>query len=129
MKKFLFVPFLFLGGYIFAATPVAIYPGLPESNYAVTHSTVAISSTTVSTDAAVYGYRAVYLANLSSASTIYYSMDGTTTTLTTVGWPIYPRTPGFPVRVEKIEYNGVISYRLGAGSVGSIDVTKKIIRK
>ena len=69
-KKLLFIPILFCAAWLQAGDIVSPLKGNPESWYDVTHSTVAISSQTVSTDVAVPGYRAVYIYNLSTASTI-----------------------------------------------------------
>lgn len=135
MKKFISISFLLLAlcaSRAFAGDIVSPLKGQPESWYDVTHSTVAISSTSVSSDAAVQGYRAVYIYNLSITATIYYTLSSSTTTpnVTSLGWPIYPwRWPNTANPIpEKIEYNGQINYRLAAG-VASIDVTKKTIRK
>lgn len=135
MKKFLIISIFaaaFFAGSAFAGDVVSPLKGQPESWYDVTHSTVAVSSQTVSTDAAVQGYRAVYIYNLSSAATIYYYLGtpASTTTVTSLGWPIFPwRTTNVYPQAEKIEYNGLISYRAAPGSTGSIDVSKKTIRK
>lgn len=135
MKKILFFSILIASPFfrLFAGDIVSPLKGQPESWYDVTHSTVAISSGAVTSDAAVMGYRAVYLYNLSNTTTIYYTLSSSTNTpnVTALGWPIFPwRTPtGAGPIPEKIEYNGQINYRLAGGSVGSIDVTKKTIRK
>lgn len=131
MKKFLFIPLLLICGLASAGDIVSPLKGNPDSFYDVAHSTVAISSTTVTTDVAVVGYRAVYIYNLSTVSTAYYYLGAvaSTTTVTTNGWPIFPwRGTSNPIP-EKIEYNGLISYRLIPGSTSSIDVTKKVLRR
>ena len=133
MKKFLafsiFASSLFYGS-AFAGDIVSPLKGNPESWYDVTHSTVAISSQTSTSDASVIGYRAIYLTNLNAATTIYYTLNGSSTNITTIGWPVYPRpsTSVYPA-TEKIEYNGTIYYRLAPGAVGSVDIIKKTIRK
>lgn len=132
MKKLLFISILFAAVVnARAGEPVSNFSGPPESAYNVSHSTVAISSQTVSSDAAVQGYRATYLFNLSATTTIFYTLSSSTQNVVETGWPIFPwRTPtGANPIPEKIEYNGQINYRLGAGAVGSMDVTKKTIRK
>lgn len=136
MKKFLSISIFLLASLVakvHAGDIVSPLKGQPESLYDVTHSTVAISSNTVSTDAAVPGYRAVYIYNLSPATTIFYFLGtpASTTTVNTIGWPIFPwRTPTAAGPIpEKIEYNGLISYRLAGGAVSTMDVTKKTIRK
>lgn len=125
MRKLLLALGLWLGAGLAAAVePVSIIPWLPESTYDVTQSTVAISSQTVSWDAAVSGYRTVHIANLSATATLYYRVDGSTASTGLVGYPILPSTLG------QIESNAMIGYQLGASAtVGSIDVRKKVIRK
>lgn len=133
MKRLIFLPILFVSAYLQAAELVYTRNGSPESVYDVTHSTVAVSSPTVSTDAAVNGYRAVYIYNLNPTTTIYYYLGtpASAATVTSIGYPIFPYrgvNTGYP-REEKIESSGLINYRLAPGSTGSIDVTKKTIRK
>lgn len=133
MKKWLFM-FLFsiTGSVAIGVSAELVYTrnGQPESDYVVTHSTVAISSQTVSTDASVSGYRAVYILNIHPTTTVYYTLSTSTQNVNTLGWPIYPyRSATTPPIPEKIEYNGQINYRLAAGSVGSLDVIKKVIQK
>jgi hypothetical protein len=126
MKKFLLIAAIVAGFYavpVFAADPVAIVPGLPESNYAVTQSSVAVSSNTTTTDAAVSGYRSTCIGNTSTGSTVYYRIDGSTQNVAVVGYPIFPLTN------HCVEYNGKIGWQLGAGTVASIDARKKVIRK
>lgn len=133
MKKFLSISIFLLAAFIVnahAGDVVSPLKGQPESWYDVTHSTVAISSQTVSSDVAVSGYRAVYLYNLNTTTTIYYKLSTSTQSVTTLGWPIFPyRSTTIYPQAEKIEYNGQINYQAAPGAVGSIDVTKKTIRK
>lgn len=131
MKKLIYAFIFLASGYAYAGDIVSPLKGQPESWYDVTHSTVAVSSQTVSSDASVVGYRAVYLYNFNNSTTIYYTLSSSTQNVTTLGWPILPwRTQSAAAPIpEKIEYNGQINYRLAPGAVGSVDVTKKTIRK
>lgn len=122
MKRLLMAVIFLFGSTAYAVETVTSKSGRPESAYSVAHSTVSISSFTVSSDAASVGYRSIWLNNLSTSATIYYRIDGSTNYITTVGWPIYPGEQG------NIEYNGVINYLLGAGSAATTFI-KKVIRK
>lgn len=124
MKKVFLLAVVLLGAtWARAVEPVSVIPWLPESTYTISQSTVSISSTTISWDSAVSGYRAVYLSNITGATTIYYRIDGTTTNVAAIGWPILPGQEG------KIESNGLIGYQLSSGTVSALDVRKKVIRK
>lgn len=113
MKKFLFM--LLLCGcvrHVYAMEPVTVRMGQPDSTYEVSQTTITIASTTVTTIAAVSGYREVHISNLANAgTTIYYRIDGSTASIPTVGFPIAPTE-----RDHKIESNAVISLQLAAGS-------------
>lgn len=138
MKKFLAFSIFassLLYGSAFAGDIVSPLKGNPESWYDVTHSTVAVSSQTVSSDSLVNAasttYRCVYIYNLSPSVTVYYTLSTSTQNVTVIGWPIFPwRTvTGAAPLPEKIEYNGQINYRAAPGAVGSVDIIKKTIRK
>ena len=125
MKKFLLTALILIGfsALARAGDPVSVM-AWPNSNYNISQSTMQISSTTVATIAADSGYRAVYISNLSNASTtIYYRIDGSTASIPTVGWPIPPSA-----LEAKIETDSVISLQLAAGAT-AIDVRRKIIKK
>lgn len=110
MKKSLaLISFLFLlSTVLYAASPVGVVPGLPESRYDYTNSTVSVSSHTLATFPAVNGYRAVTLA---ASTSFYYVADGTSSVSTI-------RTNGFPVLAntnETIESNQMIGVLLPPG--------------
>lgn len=97
-------------GSVFATQPVSIVHGLPESRYDYTNGTLSLSSFTVTTITATSGYRAVIIPNvLTSASTIYYRLDGSTTSIATEGFPI------LPTATATIETNQAISLLLEPG--------------
>ena len=121
MKKILmFVVILIAPVLIRAAQPVSVYPGLPESNYGITHSTILVS-VAVTTDTAVSGYREICTWNLSSSVTAYYKVDSTAT-ISLNGYPIPPLKEGC------LEYNGTIYWSLTSGA-SSIDLKRIIKRK
>ncbi len=126
MKKFLFM--LLLAGCvrsIQAMEPVTVRMGQPDSTYEVSQSTIALSSTTVTTIAAVSGYREVHISNFATTSTtIYYRIDGSTLSIPTVGFPIAPTE-----RDHKIESNAVISLQLGTGVSALSNIPTKTLRK
>lgn len=125
MKKLLaaFALALFLGPLrpAFAGEPV--FPiNFADSSYDIEHSTISISSTSVTTINAYEGFREVYVGDPATTVNIFYRLDGVATNVATVGWWI-PSAQG-----QKIETNGVISLQLGAGSA-SVVVRKIEIRK
>lgn len=126
MKKALFVSaFISIAwiGELKAIEPVSVIPWLPESTYTISQSTISVSSTSVTTIAAVSGYRSVHLSNLlNTSTTLYYRIDGSTVSIGTVGYPIAPGD-----KDHAIETNGVISLQLAVGS--SVGVFTKTIRK
>lgn len=103
-----------------AAAPVYV-DSKPTSDYKIVQDTVTISSTTVTTIAAVSGYRCVYLGDPLIGSTVYYRIDGSTRSVPTVGDWFVPSAKG------AIEYNGVINLQLGAG-VSSVVLRRKTLR-
>jgi hypothetical protein len=128
MKKFLFA--LFLCGLVraaYAMDPVTVRMGQPDSTWEISQSTITVSSATVTTIAAVTGYRVVHISNLaSSGTTIYYRIDGSTASIPTVGFPIAPTE-----RDHAIESNAVISLQLTSGAPGTTlnNVPTKTLRK
>lgn len=121
MKKFLLLIAVMLSPAIVkAAQPVSVYPGLPESNYGITHSTISVS-VAVTTDTAVSGYRQICATNLTPATTVYFKVDSTAT-ISLNGYPILPLKEGC------IEYNGLIYWSLATGA-SAIDLPRIIIRK
>lgn len=106
-----------------ATSPVSVVTGQPESRYDYTNTTASISSFTVTTIAAVSGYREVTIANLlTGANTVYYRVDGSTINLATVGIPILPAT------TERIESNQVI-HLIGEPLLAAKTVRYQIKRK
>lgn len=125
MKKFLFM--LLLVGCVHVAhamQPMTVRMGQPDSTYEVSQSTIALSSTSVTTVAAVTGYREYHISNLSMTTTIFYRIDGSTLNIPTVGFPIVPRESD-----HKIESNAVISLQLGSGVSALSNVPTKTLKK
>lgn len=78
----------------------------PDSSYTISNSTVAITSDTVKTFAAVQYYREVTLDNqIAGAVTTYYTLDGSTGAITirNIGLVILPGNKAV------IESNGVVN--------------------
>lgn len=111
---------------VHAAQPVAIVPGLPESRYDISQSSVSLSSFTVLTYGNVSGYRMISVANaftpLVGGTTIYYTVNGSTYTLTTLGYPIFPQ------QKEDIESNRAISLLADDGRT-AVQIRVKTTRK
>lgn len=110
-------------GQVRAIEPVSVIPWLPESTYDISQSTISISSSAVTTIAAVSGYRAVHVSNLTASTVLYYRIDGSTANIPTVGFPIPAATAD-----HTIESNGVISLQLAVGTT-TVIVPIKTIRK
>jgi len=89
-----------------ASEPVSIVPGLPESGYDITQSTVALSSFTVTSFAATSHFRQL---TLIAPTSFFYRLDGSTLSLTTVGFPVAANTK------ETIESNGAVKILLPVG--------------
>lgn len=113
---------IFLTAFIFvtcvrpthAVEPVSVIPWLPESRYDITNSTIAFSSTTVTTIAAVDGYRKIKIRDLTSTTSFFYRLDGSTQTITTTGFF------AGPTEVTEIETNQSISILLVSGVANKV---------
>jgi hypothetical protein len=125
MKKLICMSILLVAGSIVAKAgdPVSVTP-FPNSRYDIAHSTIAVSSNTVTTIAAVGGYRAAYIGQLGLAvgATIFYRIDGSTAAIPTVGSWILPGEE------EKIETDNAIHLQLGVNQ-SSITARLRQIRK
>lgn len=92
----------------FAAEPV--YPDAkPNSAYTMSHGTVSISSGTPTEIAAVSGYRTMYIGDPDVTKKVFYTLGGSSTTVTSVGWWFYPN------QGTTIEYNGITYLQLADG--------------
>lgn len=88
-----------------AAQPV--FPdSKPNSDYKNTQDTVVISSSAVTTIAAVSGFREIVMGDPSITTKVFYRIDGSTVNIPTVGWWFDPSVGG------DIEYNGAIYLQL-----------------
>lgn len=100
MKKFLLFAVLLAGAsFVKAGEPVFPIIGSPNSTYNFSQSTISFSSSTVTTIAAVTGYRKVDLLN---GTSFFYKVDGSTQGLATWGFPVAANT------ITSIESNKVI---------------------
>lgn len=125
MKKLIYTLLLLGAGVVTARAgdPVSV-SAFPNSRYDVSQSTISVSSTTVTTLAAVSGYRAAYIGQLglTSGATIFYRVDGSTDSIPTVGSWILPGD------VEKIETDNAIHLQLGAAQT-AITARLRQVRK
>jgi hypothetical protein len=80
--------------------------GGPDSHYTITNGTISVSSSAVTTVAAVDRFREIYIGDLDSTVTTYYRVDGSTVNIPTVGWWILPGES------KRIETNGTIKLQL-----------------
>lgn len=72
-------------GGLHAMEPVSIRMGQPDSAYEIANSTISVSSTTVTTIAAVTGYRKMLIRDVTASTSFFYRLDGSTASITTVG--------------------------------------------
>lgn len=91
----------------FAGDPVWLQ-SYSDSSYTVSHSTVAITSYTVTTIAAASRWREVYVGNPATTAVIYYRIDGSTANIPTVGSWIEA------AKEKRIESNAAVNMQLGA---------------
>lgn len=122
IKAFLFGLLLMAAGAASAMDPMTIQGGPPNSDWTISHSTVSVSSITVTTISSVRGYRSLWVGNVSAGTTIYYRVDSSTINVPVVGFPIYPMTN------HEIEANNDINLQLGAGA-DPVTYRQKTIRK
>lgn len=88
--------------------------GQPESRYVISQSTVSFSSSTVTTIAAVDGYRLVKIRDLTESTSFFYRLDGSTQSITTVGF----LNKG--TEVFSTESNAAMYFQLAAGVASKV---------
>lgn len=86
MKRLIaFVGALLLAAFAFAGDPVWLQ-FQPSSEYTISHSTIAVSSTTVTTIAGTGGgWRELYVGDPGASAVAYYTINGSSNDVTTVG--------------------------------------------
>lgn len=93
MSAFLAMGFLAKAGAVDMRTTCPTFDlGIARSDYAIAHSSVAISSQTCTTFQPSGSYNAIRIDNLNFGTTMFYRMDGSSAAVTTVGIPILPNT-------------------------------------
>lgn len=83
-KTFVLFALMLFAGIGYAADPVAVVPGMPESRYGFTNGSVAISSFTISTFTVTTGYREI---TLTAPTSFFYTVNGSTSNISTIGYP------------------------------------------
>lgn len=111
-----------LAGVAHAAEPVAMDERAVASKYAISYSTVSVSSSSVRTIAGGTGFRQITIDNVHGTSTISYRLDGASTGMPTTGLVIRANTK------ETVETQSAISLRLFPGTT-AYDVRVQIKQK
>lgn len=88
--------------------------GQPESKYEISHSTITLSSVSISTIPAVDGWRKIYMRDLTESVSVCFRIDGSTNSLDTVGWMMKSN------EVQTIESNGAIYLKLFNGVASKV---------
>lgn len=127
IKSIIVAAFVLIGSKVWALTPLTpVFQTTHNNNqFVVTHSTISISSTTVTAVTAVYGYQSVTIQLLPTAGQdgelLYYRMDGVSTNMSN-GYVIRvtTQTAGVslanPVQSFDIDTSNTINLQLAAGS-------------
>lgn len=97
-----------------AMDPVTVRMGQPESAYNITNSTISVSSTTVTTIAAVDGYRKILIRDITASTSFFYRLDWTTTSVTTAGFL------NTSTEVCTIESNAAVYLQLAVGVAAKV---------
>lgn len=116
MKRFLFLSLFAAFGLMNANAmePVTVRMGQPDSTYNIANSTISISSSAVTTLAAVDGYRKILIRDVTQSTSFFYRIDGTTTSVTTAGF--WNNTS----EVCTIESNAAVYLQLAAGVASKV---------
>lgn len=114
MKALFMAVFILIAGPLKAVEPVSIIPWLPESGYELTNSTVSFSSSTVTTIAAVSGYRKIKIRDITEGTSFFYRLDGSTQSITTAGFL------NKATEICEIESNAAIYVQLAAGVASKV---------
>lgn len=109
MKRYAVGLLVLVSGSAFAGDPVWLQ-SYSDSSYAISHSTISVSSTAVATISATSRWREVYVGGPHVTVPIYYRMDGSTQSITSVGSWIEV------AKEKRIETNAEISLQLASGA-------------
>ena len=96
---------------VYAADPVAIVPGLPESAYNYTNDSISVTSYTVAAIVPDIGYRNIML---QAPSSFFYRLDGVSSNVKTTGYPVQSNLDA------EIETIGAVYLQMPSGTAETV---------